>query len=240
MEKLYHGLGLSSYVLEKIVKAHANVLKYGLETGNEKIIAIDINTGEIVVEKVGTRNKVFWSLKPKYTGSVITVHNHPGSTTFSSNDLFDFGTNHNTICMSIQGHNGNSYSLRKTLDLNVVFPYDKERLQLLMLCIVAQNKFESDAKKQEAFVRLIANADDVKWKFVKGGEIMSDVIMHLYDGDDNDYIFKQEGESEAEYKTRINRLYEKAYADASEETRRLVDETIKGLDEAMQKVSESA
>jgi hypothetical protein len=167
VERLYDGLGLSQFVLDKVFDAHVEVLKFGLRTHREKIIAIDCVTGNIEAEATGASDCVSWSFKDTYGGTAVTVHNHPESTSFSYLDLYDFGHNNMTPCISTQGHNGTMYSVRKTDRFDASKMKTKNELLLVLLGIVATNKEKTDITASEIFVQTIADA--FGWLFVKEG-----------------------------------------------------------------------
>jgi hypothetical protein len=58
LNELYGRLQLKKDVLEKVINAHREIIQYGIDTGNERVIAIDRQTGETVDDKTGTSEKV--------------------------------------------------------------------------------------------------------------------------------------------------------------------------------------
>ena len=141
------------------------VLKTGLSTGNEHVIAIDCNTGKKVADKIGTPIQVKWQFIEGYSGNAVTIHNHPSSTPFSPRDLYYFGSNSNTKCMGVQGHNGILYSLRKTE--NTDFHHTENSLRIILTGLIAIHKDKTNIEIGEIFIQMVAEV--MKWEFLKGG-----------------------------------------------------------------------
>lgn len=168
IKQLYSGLNLKKSVIKKVIEAHVTVLKHGLDTGNERVIAIDTKTGKIEADKTGSPFRVKWSLRPGYNGNIVTVHNHPSSNPFSPVDIYYFGISPCTLCMGVQGHNGRTYSIRKTA--NTEFEHTEDSLGTLFDIIFSSKAYDkkSHLEKGEIFVRLLA--EHMKWEFLKGDE----------------------------------------------------------------------
>lgn len=94
------------------------VLEYGHKTGNEGLIWLDLQGNEIIPFKTGSNNRVAITketityLKSLPTDTVISLHNHPGSSSFSTADM-------NVACylpsvreMRVIGHDGTKYFLK--------------------------------------------------------------------------------------------------------------------------------
>ena len=167
--KLYNSLGLKKPVLKKIVGAHATVLEYGLNTGNERVVVIDCKTGAKVADQRGTPSRVVFRLSKAYKGELVAVHNHPNSTPFSPVDLHTFGSYAQLRCIAVQGHTGKIYALRKTAD--VEFNHTEKSLGLILTGIAVNpaNKSKTDTEIGEIFVEMIAKT--MQWEFIVGGEL---------------------------------------------------------------------
>nr|DAJ34866.1 MAG TPA: minor capsid protein [Caudoviricetes sp.] len=98
-------------------KAVDKVLEHGHKTGNEGLIWLDLNGNEIFpfatgnVNSVKISNNIVESLYSLKENSVISLHNHPGNSSFSDKDI-------NVACrflsikeMRVVGHNGTKYFL---------------------------------------------------------------------------------------------------------------------------------
>jgi hypothetical protein len=168
IERLYVALGLKPCVLRKVIKAHVKVLKYGLKTGNERVIVIDADTGRTVADKTGTPERVAWTMLEAYKGKLVVVHNHPRNIPFSSLDLFTFGTVRQSLCMGVQCHNGRTYTLRKTVDVPFAIPEDALAGVLRRVIDSPKHKGKTYAEKSEVFVSYIARK--MRWLFLKGDE----------------------------------------------------------------------
>lgn len=94
------------------------VLEYGHKTGNEGLMWLDLQGNEIIPFKTGSNNRVAITketityLKSLPTDTVISLHNHPGSSSFSTADM-------NVACylpsvreMRVIGHDGTKYFLK--------------------------------------------------------------------------------------------------------------------------------
>lgn len=99
-------------------KAVKKVLEYGKSTGNEGLMWLDLEGNEIIPFKTGTSNRVvitpdiFNYLKSLEKDTVISLHNHPSSSSFSPADM-------NVACllesvkeMRVVAHDGTKYFLR--------------------------------------------------------------------------------------------------------------------------------
>lgn len=166
IKNLYLTIGLSRCVTRKVIKAHNTVLKHGLATGTERVVVIDSKTGRIVADETGSATRVAWRVSPKYSGSLIVVHNHPMSTPFSTTDLCSFGSVKQLQVMSVQGHSGIIYTLCKSSDTQ--FVYTEDVLRSILMKIRKKFKDKSKIEQGEIFVRYIA--ERMKWGFMKGGE----------------------------------------------------------------------
>ncbi|MCL2014931.1 MAG: hypothetical protein FWG68_01630 [Defluviitaleaceae bacterium] len=128
---IYEGVKMGDTVIKKIISAHDKVLTYGLQQGNEMLVAIDLLTGETVEESYGTAHAVNWQLDKDYRGKVITIHNHPSNANFSPTDLFTFSVEKRVYMSVIQCHDGRIFSLRKRA--KQCKPLSKEMLEIKLL-----------------------------------------------------------------------------------------------------------
>lgn len=96
-----------------LMRAHEEALKHGLGTGNEKAIAINIKTGDNLFAIGGTSNSAAIdvdALQNSPKNSIIFVHNHPGSSSFSGSDLEVLNVFPSIKFMGVQAHDGTIYS----------------------------------------------------------------------------------------------------------------------------------
>lgn len=96
---------------DAMIKAHNDVLDYGLKHGREKAVAIDWKTGKRLKVNTGGERSVSLDTGKYPEGSVIVVHNHPSGNSFSVADMISLNRKKERRTMAIQGHNGVSYSL---------------------------------------------------------------------------------------------------------------------------------
>lgn len=120
---------------KKFNEAVKKVIEHGNKTGNEGLMWLDLNGNELLPFETGNTNSVAITKKVvKYLDSlkkdsVISLHNHPKSSSFSSNDMY-------VACffpcikeMRVIGHDGTKYFLRigngKRPDSDVIeYEYD--------------------------------------------------------------------------------------------------------------------
>ncbi|MCL2016592.1 MAG: hypothetical protein FWG68_10140 [Defluviitaleaceae bacterium] len=127
LASIYKDVAMGENVFAKIVAAHDKILTHGLEVGKEMVLAIDLDTGEVVAEGYGTEHHTsFDYIDENYQGRALIIHNHSTNNTFTPTDMFTFS---NDICAHmaiVQAHNGNIFSLRKTKTQYT--PLDMEKL----------------------------------------------------------------------------------------------------------------
>jgi len=108
--------GLSEAAKNGLAKALTEVLQHGLKTRTEHLLHIDKNTGKRVYSKVeGAANEVVFPqtlidyLENAAPNSVIQVHNHPRSSSFSSADLKVMNYYKSISHIVVIGHDGRKY-----------------------------------------------------------------------------------------------------------------------------------
>lgn len=92
--------------------AHKETLKHGLTAGTEKALALGLDTGQTAFEMTGTRNRAAIDvglLQAAPDNSILLVHNHPGSSSFSPADLRALNHYPSIEAISAQAHNGTWY-----------------------------------------------------------------------------------------------------------------------------------
>lgn len=93
------------------------VLEYGNKTGNEALIWLDLDNNEIVPFATGNKNSVGISredmnyLKTLEKNTVISLHNHPKSSSFSPNDMYIACQLPSVKEMRVIAHDGTKYFL---------------------------------------------------------------------------------------------------------------------------------
>jgi len=108
--------GLSEPVKIGLAIAMREALQHGLKTGTECLLSIDAKTGESVYSEIeGTSNEVTFPqslidfLDNAAPNSVIQVHNHPGSSSFSDADLKVMSRYKSISHIVVIGHDGRRY-----------------------------------------------------------------------------------------------------------------------------------
>ncbi len=101
-----------------LAKALTESLEHGLKTGKECLLHIDARTGESIYSKVGgTSDKVVFPqslidlLNQAKPNSIIQVHNHPRSSSFSVEDIGNLAVRDSINTISVIGHDGTKYVL---------------------------------------------------------------------------------------------------------------------------------
>lgn len=108
--------GLSAPAKTGLAKALTEALQHGLKTGNECLLHIDTRTGESIYSKVaGVSDEVRFPralidlLKQAKPNSIIQVHNHPRSSSFSVEDIGNLAVRESINAISVIGHDGTRY-----------------------------------------------------------------------------------------------------------------------------------
>lgn len=103
-----------------ITQAIAEALSQGLKTKNECLLTLDAKDGKIIYNKVvGTQDSVQFPqqlvtlLNGSPANSVLLVHNHPNSSSFSDADVRMIARFDSMNGMFISGHDGTKYYLGK-------------------------------------------------------------------------------------------------------------------------------
>lgn len=108
--------GLPTPAKAGLAKVLTEALQHGLKTGKECLLHIDAKTGESVYLKVeGTTNQVVFPqslidfLDKASPNSIISIHNHPSSSSFSSADLIVMSKYKSISHIVVIGHDGRRY-----------------------------------------------------------------------------------------------------------------------------------
>jgi hypothetical protein len=101
-----------------LAKALTEALEHGLKTGTECLLHIDTRTGKSIYSKLGgTSDKVIFPqslidlLNQAKPNSIIQVHNHPRSSSFSVDDIGNLAVRDSINTISVIGHDGTKYVL---------------------------------------------------------------------------------------------------------------------------------
>jgi len=112
--------GLPEAAKTGLAKALTEALEHGLKTGTECLLHIDKNTGKSVYSKIeGTSDEVKFPqslvdfLNNAAPNSVIQVHNHPRSSSFSVEDIGNLAVRDSINTISVIGHDGTKYVLSR-------------------------------------------------------------------------------------------------------------------------------
>jgi len=110
--------GLPAPAKSGLAKAFTEALEHGLKTGKECLLHIDAKTGNSVYSKVeGTTDEVVFPqqlidfLSNAAPNSVIQVHNHPRSSSFSVDDIGNLVVRKSINTISVIGHDRTKYVL---------------------------------------------------------------------------------------------------------------------------------
>jgi hypothetical protein len=109
---------LSAPAKISLAKALTEALEHGLKTGTECLLHIDARTGKRVYSKIeGSSNEVVFPqslinlLNQADSNSIIQIHNHPGSSSFSVEDIGNLVVRESMNTISVIGHDGTKYVL---------------------------------------------------------------------------------------------------------------------------------
>jgi hypothetical protein len=124
-------------------KAMDEALKHGLKTGTECLITIDSSTGQKAIPtEGGSESQVqltpqmiqLFRLAPDQ--SLVTVHNHPSSSSFSDSDLNIMAKFRSIKEMAVIGHDGTKYYVSvgsgKRVTYDTIYRVHKASVQQLM------------------------------------------------------------------------------------------------------------
>jgi hypothetical protein len=108
--------GLPAPAKVGLAKSLTEALQHGLRTGKECLLHIDSRTGESIYSKVeGTTNEVVFPqqlidfLNKATPNSVVSIHNHPNSSSFSGADLNIMSEFKSISHLTVVGHDGTRY-----------------------------------------------------------------------------------------------------------------------------------
>ncbi len=154
--KKFEGLGNKSVV--KALRREARVcIKDNDGTNNERGVFID-EKGNSLMKFSGKNSRAEFNcqeLESYPNDSLVLVHNHPHSTSFSIMDILSLMTNPQIKTIVAVGHDGSVYSLSvgggKRVDISVVEEYNS--------CMMDNN--------QDAHVTMLKLAHDYGWRYKK-------------------------------------------------------------------------
>lgn len=108
--------GLTNAAKRGIMAAMEQALAHGLDTKTECLLTVDANTGAMVYNKIGgAADRVPFTpeltaaLEQAQPRSMLLVHNHPGSSAFSRDDVALMARLGSIRGLFVIGHDGNKY-----------------------------------------------------------------------------------------------------------------------------------
>jgi len=111
--------GLPETAKTGLAKVLTEALQHGLKTGKECLLHIDAKTGESVYSKIeGTAKAVVFPqslvdfLDKAAPSSIISIHNHPSSSSFSGADLNVMSRYKSISYLVVIGHDGTRYVVK--------------------------------------------------------------------------------------------------------------------------------
>lgn len=113
----YSGSEQIGKTLSPFQKAEKKVLEHGKKYGTEALMWLDKDGNEVLPFKTGNSNSVSISIEDVLylnsleKNSIISLHNHPSSSSFSINDMSVMCNIRSVKTMRIIGHDGTRYSL---------------------------------------------------------------------------------------------------------------------------------
>lgn len=100
----------------RIEQARREVVEHGLKTGNERLVMLDAKTGEMldaangIVDKL-TFTDAMMAMTEDANNSILLIHNHPGSSSFSKEDIIKASLPGIDSIEAI-GHDGSRYKTK--------------------------------------------------------------------------------------------------------------------------------
>ena len=148
-----------SRLRDGVDRALNKALEHGLETNTEILIAVDAKTGEELISQAGGARSVqpteeFYNLlRSADKNSIIMIHNHPGSSSVSIDDVIFLGRYESLKRHEVIGHDGTKYYLSKKKG------YTYDMMQLIRTHQAVQ------VRHFDYFHRLLARmSEDEAWK----------------------------------------------------------------------------
>ena len=163
-----------------LAKALTETLEHGLKTGKECLLHIDARTGESIYSKVGgTSDEVVFPqslidlLNQAEPNSIIQVHNHPRSSSFSVEDIGNLAVRDSINTISVIGHDGTKYVLSigsgqrvdwKTLQKEYN-TFNKKHFDYFYNQVISGKMTEKQAWKEHSHRIVIDLAEKYGWEY---------------------------------------------------------------------------
>lgn len=112
-------IDISKESSNKLNEIHTNLNKFMIEQGKEKLSLLELSGNKICIEQVGEEENVKLSketvkiLKESDANDIIFVHNHPGKTTFSRDDIEKIITYKSINAMTLECEDGSKYIIQR-------------------------------------------------------------------------------------------------------------------------------
>ncbi|MEG1158026.1 MAG: hypothetical protein RSD64_01550 [Christensenellaceae bacterium] len=165
-EKLYPNL--KPKVRDAMIKAHNDVWEFGMKTGREKGIIIRKSTGKVLEQTEGEKSSVKLNLSGYKDDSLIIIHNHPKSNSFSVADMVTLNRNRAINTLAIQGQNGMSYTLRigNGHRLDMKYPEVLKNILTIQFDRIIETTYVKDMSQNELSHRVVKEiADYYGWDY---------------------------------------------------------------------------
>lgn len=146
------GVGL----LRLIEKARADVITHGKKTGNERLVLLEAKTGEVLEAGNGSVDKLrltdtMMALIQDANHSIRLIHNHPGSSSFSKEDIM-MASQPGVDSIEAIGHDGSRYKAKPKMTddvhLRVKLTEAQDEVMYFLSEAVASKKMALDASGQ--------------------------------------------------------------------------------------------
>lgn len=172
--------GLSKPAKTSLAKALTEALEHGLKTGTECLLHIDKNTGKSVFSKIGgTINEVVFPrslidfLDNAAPNSIIQVHNHPRSSSFSVDDIGNLAVRDSINTISVIGHDGTKYVLSIGSGQRVDWvtlqkeynTFKKKHFDFFNNQVISEKMTEKQAWKEHSHRIVMDLADKYGWEY---------------------------------------------------------------------------
>jgi len=160
---LYSSLNLGESCIDKIIETHKKVLCLGESNKFEHAGVICCETEKINYFTDNHPTRV--SYECHSNKNYIVIHNHPKSTPFSPQDLYEFQEKMFHRCLSIQGHDGTAYVLYRESENSIKMTKNEISEFFARVKNLPEHVDLSNKAKKEIAGETIAHV--MGWQFIK-------------------------------------------------------------------------
>jgi len=163
-------------------KAWEEILVHGQEYGTEKLLHVHAATGESIFGNLsGTSSRIQFTpelikfLKEEPVGSVLSIHNHPRSASFSPEDLSVLSMYKSIKYLTVIGHDGTRYVIKVGNGRRISLTTIRKRYNLIKQRTYAyfdqkiRNRLmtSQEAWKEQSHVIVTELAEQLGWEYTR-------------------------------------------------------------------------